>query len=180
MNAKNLVRRGLVSGFALLAPLGCAGYGVSPGHSSAGSPPNFSGTWRFDPHRGENVAALRDIGITVRLTQTRKALRIDETIVADAQVTRRTAAYDLRGHPRSNDASVGGASETVARWQGRELVVVWTAIAGDGTRGARRVETRGLMDDGRTMYVRSVRDNAGAVPVVLVFERLEATAVRAR
>ncbi len=128
--------------------------------------PDFSGTWKLDPARGENLGMMSALQQTVVITQSKEALTLNEATDFQGQKSSREVRYDLSGAPVKNPGSMGGDAETSAKWAGSRLVVTWTtegAVAGTKNE---RTETRSLSADGRTMTVESVRRTGKAVVMV--------------
>ena len=139
--------------------------------AAAAGAPDFTGTWQINPAKGQNLGMMAAVKQTVTITQTANELKIAEASDFQGQKSERAVRYDLEGAPVVNEATMGGANETVAKWDGAKLVVTWTsegAVA--GTKNV-RTETRSLSADGRTMTVESVRGNNK--PMVMVFDRIK-------
>jgi len=135
----------------------------------AAKPPDFSGTWEFNPKKGENVGMMAGMKMTATVQQTKSSLDISFHTTFQGQDSDSKTHYDLTGKPVTNDSPMAGPSETVCHWDGSKLVTTWTsqgAVAGSKTV---RTETRYLSDNGKTMTVESAR--SGRPPVVMVFDK---------
>jgi len=138
---------------------------------AADAPVDFTGTWKLDTTRGENLGMMAALQQTVVITQSQGALLLQEATDFQGQKSEREVRYDLSGAPVMNPGAMGGEAETVAQWAGDKLVVTSTAEGAiAGTKNV-RTETRSLSADGRTMTVESVR-GAGK-PVVMVYGKIE-------
>lgn len=133
---------------------------------AADSLPDFSGTWKLDTARGENLGMMSAMQQTVVIAQSKDAITLKEASDFQGQKSARDVRYDLSGAPAKNPGSMGGEAETIAKWVDGKLVVTWTtegAVAGSKNV---RTETRSLSADGRTMTVESVRGTGKAVVMV--------------
>ncbi len=133
--------------------------------------PDFSGSWKLDTTRGENLGMMSAMQQSAVISQSKSALTIKETSDFQGQKSAREVRYDLTGAPAKNSGAMGGEAETVAKWDGGKLVVTWTtegAVA--GTKNV-RTETRSLSADGKTMTVVSARGTGKSV--VLVYGKNE-------
>ena len=155
--------RGLfVSAFLLIAAAAAV---------ASDSAPDFSGTWKLDTSRGENLGMMSALQQVVVITQSKTTLTLMEATDFQGQKSSREVRYDLSGGPVKNPGSMGGDAETSAKWADGKLVVIWTtegAVAGTKNE---RTETRSLSADARTMTVESIR--RGGKPVVMVYGRSE-------
>jgi hypothetical protein len=136
----------------------------------AAGAPDFTGTWLINPAKSQNLGMMAAVRQTITITQTGTEMTLAEASDFQGQKSERTVRYDLGGKPVTNEAAMGGKSETVARWDGARLVVTWTSegtVA--GTKNV-RTEVRSLAADGKTMTVESIR--GGNKPMVMVFDRL--------
>lgn len=158
------LRPTFVAAFALLLATLSAGTAV-------GATPNFSGTWQFNAAKGENLGMMAAIKQTIVITQDAKTLTLKETNDMQGQKSAREVRYDLSGASVKNEAAMGGASDTVAKWDGAKLVVVWSSPGSVAGTVNTRTETRSLGADGRTMTVVTVRSGANPKPVTMVYDR---------
>jgi hypothetical protein len=141
--------------------------GLAP--ALAADPPGFAGTWVLNTDKGENLGMVAAIKETVTIAQTPQKMTLDFSSVFMGKTTLRKVIYDLAGKPVPNEGPMGDKADTVARWAGAKLVVVWTgesAIMGSKTE---KTETRALSADGKTMSVTSVRGTKP--PMVMVYEK---------
>ena len=137
--------------------------------TTAAAHPNFSGTWEFNPKKGENVGMMAGMKITESIQQRDATLEIKDHANFFGKESDSKALYDLTGKSTANESPMAGPSETVSRWEGEKLVTTWTS-AGSATGGkVVRTETRSLSSDGKVMTVELVR--AGRDPVVMVYDR---------
>ena len=141
------------------------------GAVAAEEAPDFSGTFEFDPKKGENLGMAAAIKETIVVTQTPETMVIDFTDVFQGNTTTRQVTYDLTGGPVENFAAMGDRAITVSQWSDGQLVSTWTmegAIAGTEVV---RTETRSLSEDGQTLTVETVRDDRP--PMIMVYDRTE-------
>lgn len=139
--------------------------------SAADAVPNFSGTWKFNAARGENLGMMAAIQQTITITQDAKKLVAKETSDMQGQKSSREVTYDLTGASVKNEAAMGGTADTVAKWDAGRLIVTWTSPGSVAGSVNTRTETRSLSADGRTMSVTSVRSGGTAKPVTMVYDR---------
>lgn len=152
-------------------PLAALALGLASLATLAAGAPDFSGTWQINPAKSENLGMMAAVKQTITITQSAAEMKLAETSDFQGQKTERSVRYDLKGAPVTNDAAMGGKSETVATWEGATLVVTWTSegtVA--GTKNV-RTEKRSLGADGKTMRVESIRGSNK--PVVMVFDRIK-------
>ncbi|MFO1427818.1 MAG: hypothetical protein U1F11_12775 [Steroidobacteraceae bacterium] len=135
----------------------------------AAGTPDFSGKWSFNPAISTNVGMMSVMQMNLEIAQTPTSLAIKETTSFQGQPGGREIRYDLGGKTVVNEGAMGGKAETVARWDGERLVVVWTSEGAVAGTQVTRTETRWLSADRRTMSVQTVRGENK--PVVMVFER---------
>ena len=102
--------------------LGAAG--LSP--ALAADPPNFSGTWVLNTDKGENLGMVSMIKETVTIAQTPQKMTLDFSSVFMGKTTLRKVTYDLAGKAVPNEGPMGDKADTVAKWDGNQLKVVWT------------------------------------------------------
>ena len=134
----------------------------------AADPPSFAGTWVLNTDKGENLGMVSAVKETVTIAQTPQKMTLDYVTVFMGTTPRKNI-YDLAGKPVQNEGPMGDKADTVAKWAGDKLVVVWTgesAIMGTKTE---KTETRALSADGKEMSVTSVRGTKP--PMVLVYEK---------
>lgn len=136
---------------------------------AAAATPNFTGKWVLSPAKSENLGMMAAVKQTLVVTQNPQQLIVKETSDFNGSITERTVRYDLSGKPANNEGAMGGVNETVAKWEGDQLVVVWTAEGSVAGTKSVRTETRALGADGKTMSVKSVRGTNK--PLVMVFEK---------
>jgi hypothetical protein len=139
--------------------------------AAADATPDFSGTWKLDTTRGENLGMMASLQQVVVVTQSKSTLTLKESTDFQGQKSSREVHFDLSGAAVKNPGSMGGEAETSAKWADGNLVVTWTtdgAVA--GTKNV-RTETRSLSADGRTMTVVSARGAGKAV--VMVYGKTE-------
>lgn len=139
--------------------------------SLAAGAPNFSGTWKFNAAKGENLGMMASIQQTITIAQTEKGMTLQEASDLQGQKSSREVKYDLTGGTVKNAAAMGGSSDTVAKWDGPKLVVVWTSPGSVAGTTSTRAETRSLSADGKVMTVVTLRSGANAKPVTMVYDR---------
>jgi hypothetical protein len=130
---------------------------------------DFSGTWKFNPQKSRNVGMMAQMKMSLTIQQSDAALDITARSSYQGKDSESKTHFDLTGSPATNEAPMGGPSETVSKWEGDKLVTTWTgqsAVAG-GT--VVRTETRSLSPDGKVMTVESVRGSSP--PLVMVYEK---------
>ena len=137
----------------------------------AAEPPDFSGTWVMNPQKGENLGMAAAVQQTLVVTQTAEWLKQDFTNVFQGSTTTREVQYDLSGASVTNYAAMGDESDTVARWDGDNLVTTWSSEGAIAGTKVVRTETRWLSDDGDTMSVETGRDNRPSM--IMVYDRRE-------
>jgi hypothetical protein len=135
----------------------------------AANPPDFSGTWIFNAGKSKNIGMMASAELTSTVTQTVKALTVQDTSVLNGQKQTRETRYDLSGAAVPNDSPMGDKSQTSSRWSGSKLVTSWESDGAIAGTKVVRTETRYLSDDGKTMFLESAR--AGREPMVIVFDR---------
>jgi hypothetical protein len=131
--------------------------------------PSFAGTWELVPEKSTNLGLMAATKVTLVIAQTANALAIKETSTFQGKSTDRVVGYDLSGKPVTNQAPMGGADETTARWDDGRLVVTWTGAGTLAGTKVVRTETRSLSADGRSMSVEMVYGEGPAV--IMVFAR---------
>lgn len=134
-------------------------------------PIDFSGTWKLNTDKGENLGMMKAVKETIVATQSDDQILFAMTDVFAGMTTERTVTYDLNGKTMQNKAAMGAESETVTSWKDDRLVTTWTSEGAIfGTKKV-RTETRWLSPDGDELFVSMVRgDNP---PIVFVFDKLE-------
>jgi hypothetical protein len=140
--------------------------GLSP--ALAADPPNFSGTWVLNTEKGENLGMVSMIKETVTIAQTPQKMTLDFSSVFMGKTTLRKVTYDLAGKPVPNEGPMGDKADTVAKWEGNQLKVLWTGESALGSK-TEKTESRVLSADGKTMSVTSVRGTKP--PMVMVYEK---------
>ena len=132
---------------------------------------DFTGTWQFNAAKGQNLGMMGAINQTITIKQSATEMTLVEASDFQGKKSGRTVRYDLGGATVTNEASMGGQSETVAQWRDGKLVVTWTSEGSvAGTRNV-RTETRSLSADGKTMTVEAVRGTNK--PMIMVFDRIK-------
>jgi hypothetical protein len=151
---------------ALLFAISCACVFASV---AATATPDFTGTWVFNAAKSKNIGMMANAQITSTIKQTRDEILVIEDSVMGGQKQSHETHYDLSGKGVANESPMGEKSQTTSKWSGNKLVTIWEtegAVAGTKTI---RTETRYLSDDGKTMFLESVRGNN--LPMVIVFDR---------
>lgn len=162
MSNRNVSRR-LLPALALLTLL------TGPALLLAADPPSFAGNWVLNTKKGENLPMGGAVAETVTIAQTAKSMTLDFTYVFMGKTTLNKVTYDFSGKTVQNAGPMGDKADTVAKWAGGKLVVVWTgesAILGNKTE---KTESRELAADGKTMTVTTTRGTKP--PMITVYER---------
>jgi hypothetical protein len=136
---------------------------------AASAPVNFSGNWRFNPAQSRNVGMMAQAKIQTVITQSKSKILVDDNSVFNGQTDMHHTIYDLTGKPVTNTSMMSGQATTRSHWESIRLITEWEsagAIAGSVTK---RIETRYLSADGKTMFVKSAR--SGKNPMVIVFTK---------
>lgn len=141
--------------------------GLAP--ALAAGPPDFSGTWVLNTAKGKNLGMVAAVKESVTIAQTPEKMTLDYVTVFMGKATPRTTIYDLAGKPVRNEGPMGDKADTVARWAGDKLLVVWSGESAIMGTKNEKTEARALSADGNTMSVASVRGTKP--PVVLVYEK---------
>lgn len=141
--------------------------GVAP--ALAADPPSFAGTWVLNTKKGENLGMMSAVKDTLKIAQTPQQLKIESTAKFMGTTTERTVTYDLAGKVVNNEGPMGSRGDTVAKWNGRNLVVTWTEPSAIPGSSVQKVETRELSADGKEMKVTTTRGTKPAM--VMVYER---------
>jgi hypothetical protein len=137
--------------------------------SAAASPVSFAGKWVFDPAQSKNVGMMAGGTIQTSIKQSGSEVVVDDHSLFNGQADDQHTVYDLTGKPVENSSMMAAHATTRSHWEGSRLVTEWEspgAIAGTTTK---RIETRYLSSDGKTMYLESAR--SGKDPMVIVFTR---------
>jgi hypothetical protein len=142
---------------------------AATGLVAAAPHPNFSGTWALDSAKSRNIGMMAQANMRATVVQSDTSLDVTTHTSMQGRDDDSRTHYDLNGRAVTNQAPMGGPSQTVSKWDGDRLVTTWTsenALAG----GPKiiRTETRSLSADGRTMTVELAR---GGSSMVMVFER---------
>lgn len=136
----------------------------------AAGPPDFSGNWKLNTDKGQNLGMVKAVSEKVAVKQTPEKLTLDFSTTFMMKTSQRQVTYDLTGKSSVvNEGAMGDKAETLAKWDGSKLVVTWTsegAVAGTKTV---KTEIRTLSADGRTMTVRNERP--GKDPMEMVYEK---------
>jgi hypothetical protein len=148
---------------ALTATLGLA---LSLGANAA---PDFSGSWVVNNDRGENLPMGGRVKESVTITQTPEKVVMNITASFMGTTMERTVTYDLSGKPVENSGPMGGKAETVAKWEGDQLVVTWTSEGALPGSRVVKTESRSLSADGREMTVRTAQANKP--DMVVIYEK---------
>jgi len=137
--------------------------------ATAANPPDFSGTWVFNPGKSKNIGMMASAEYTSTITQSAKVLTVSDTTVFSGQKQTHETRYDLSGATVPNDSPMGEKSQTSSHWSGNKLVTSWESDGAVAGTKVVRTETRYLSDDGKTLFLESAR--AGKEPMVVVFDR---------
>ncbi|MGE0580567.1 MAG: hypothetical protein AB7P31_00325 [Steroidobacteraceae bacterium] len=139
--------------------------------ATAASPPDFSGTWKLDTTRGENLGMMSALQQVVVITQSNGQLTLKEETDFQGQKSQREVHFDLSGAPVRNPGSMGGDAETAATLADGKLVVTWTTEGSVAGTKKVRTETRSLSADGQAMTV--VNSRGTGKDVVMVYGKTE-------
>lgn len=153
--------RKTITGFVLLFLAGLA--------HAASAPANFSGKWAFDPAQSKNVGMMAQGKIHTTVSQTRLKVVVDDNSDFNGQKDTQHTVYDLTGGPVTNTSMMAGQATTRSRWEGARLITEWESPGAIAGTVVKRIETRYLSPDGKTMYVESAR--SGKDHTVIVFTR---------
>ena len=110
-------------------------------------PTNFSGTWELNTVRSQNIGMMSTMQDTVTVIQTPMELIVTDHSKFQGQESTRETRFDLTGKPVTNSGPMGDRNETVAKWSGPKLVVIWTADGAVAGTKVVRTETRSLSAD---------------------------------
>jgi len=156
-------RRTLLAGCTLWLALGIAGPVAAAGN------PDFSGTWKLNTDKGENLGMMKAVKETIVIRQTAADITLDHAATFMLKTTNRRVTYDLAGKAVPNEGAMGDKASTTVAWNGGKLVATWASEgAVPGTRNI-KTETRSLSADGKTMTVTNERK--GKDPIVMVYDR---------
>lgn len=137
--------------------------------TAANAPAKFSGNWKFDPSQSKNVGMMAQGSIDTVVTQSKFQVAVDDTSLFNGQKDTQHTVYDLRGKPVANTSMMAGAATTRSHWQGGHRITEWQSAGAIAGTVNKRIETRYLSADGKTMYVESARQ--GQDPMVIVFTK---------
>lgn len=151
-----------VTGFVLffLAGFACA----------ASAPANFSGNWAFDPAQSKNVGMMAQGKIQTTVSQTKLKIVVDDNSEFNGQKDTQHTVYDLTGKPITNTSMMAGRATTRSHWEGTRLISNWECPGAIAGTVVKRIETRYLSPDGKTMYVESAR--SGKDPMIIAFTKV--------
>jgi RND family efflux transporter MFP subunit len=136
---------------------------------AASAPANFTGDWAFDPAQSKNVGMMAQGKIHTTVSQTKYKIVVDDNSEFDGQKDTQHTVYDLTGNPETNTSMMAGQATTRSHWEGTRLITDWESAGAIAGTLVRRVETRYLSPDGKTMFVESARP--GKDPMIIVFTR---------
>lgn len=137
----------------------------------ADAPTDFSGTWKLNTDKGENLGMMKAVKETIVATQSDEQIVFAMTDTFGGMTTERTVTYDLNGKTMQNKAAMGAASDTVTAWDGDKLVTIWTSEGAIFGTKKERTETRWLSEDGNELSVSMVRGDNPAI--VFVFDKVK-------
>jgi hypothetical protein len=149
-------------GFVLLL---CAGMAYA-----ASVPANFSGNWTFDPAQSKNVGMMAQGKIQTTVSQTKFTIVVQDNSDFSGQKDTQHTVYDLTGTAVTNTSMMAGQATTRSHWEGARLITDWENAGAIAGTLIKRVETRYLSADGKTMYVESARP--GKDSMVIVFTKV--------
>lgn len=90
--------------------------------------PDFSGKWTLDPV--QSGAGADGVSATVTVTQSEKALKVEQSVVSPAGKQDATLNYMLDGSPSKNTVSAQGMNvelSSTTAWDGATLVITTSA-----------------------------------------------------
>ena len=137
--------------------------------TAANAPANFSGNWKFDPSQSKNGGMMAQGSIDTTITQSNFQIVVDDKSLFNGQTDNQHTVYDLRGKPVNNTSMMVGAATTRSHWEERRLITEWQSAGAIAGTVNKRIETRYLAPDGKTMYVVSARPSQD--PMVIVFTK---------
>ena len=141
--------------------------GLAP--ALAADAPSFAGTWVLNTKKGENLGMMSAVNETVKIVQTPQKLTFESAAKFMGTTSGRTVTYDLTGKMVNNEGPMGSRGDTVAKWDGKKLVVTWTEPSAIPGSNIQKVESRELSADGATMTVTTTRGTKP--PMVMVYEK---------
>jgi hypothetical protein len=130
---------------------------------------NFSGNWTFDPAQSKNVGMMAGAKIQTTVTQSKARVVVDDNSVFNGQTDTQHTVYDLIGKPVTNTLTMAGQATARSHWDGARLITDWESPGAIAGTMVKRIETRYLSADGKTMYLQSVRP--GKDPMIMVFTK---------
>ncbi len=130
---------------------------------------DFSGTWEFNTEKSKNIGMMAQMKMSLTIQQTDAAFDITAHSTFQGKDRESKTHFDLTGNPATNESPMGGANETVSKWEGDKLVTTWTGPSAVSGKNVVRTETRSLSPDGKVMTVESVRRSNP--PLVMVFDK---------
>jgi hypothetical protein len=137
---------------------------------AASAPANFSGNWIFDPTQSKNVGMMAQGKIQTTVSQTKLTIVVDDNSDFNGQKDTQHIVYELRGKPATNTSMMAGQATTRSHWEGTRLITDWESPGAIAGTVVKRIETRYLSPDGKTMYVESARP--GKDPMIIVFTKV--------
>jgi len=139
-----------------------AGSFVLPSSVVAQKQSGFSGKWKINtaksdppPQRGGGGGGPEWAGMTLVVTQTAEAIKVEQTMGERMQ----TMTYYLDGRESTNSGMRGAEMKSTSKWDGAALVTTGSTNI-ETPQGAMEIktkETRTLSADGKTMTVVTVR-----------------------
>ena len=135
----------------------------------AAGPTDFSGTWQFNTDKSKNIGMMAQMKMSLSIQQSDAALDITAHSTYQGKDQESETHLDLSGSRATNESPMGGANETVSKWDGNKLITTWTGQSAVAGQNVVRTETRSLSPDGKVMMVESVRGSNP--PIVMVFEK---------
>jgi len=95
---------------------------------------------------------------------------VDDNSEFNGQKDTQHTVYDLTGKPTTNFSMMAGQATTRSHWEGTRLISDWESLGAIAGTTVKRIETRYLSPDGKTMYVESARP--GKDPMIIVFTKV--------
>jgi hypothetical protein len=108
--------------------------------------------------------------IHTTVSQTRQRIVVDDNSEFNGQKDTQHTVYDLTGKPTTNSSMIAGQATTRSHWEGTRLISEWESAGAIAGTTVKRIETRSLSPDGKTMYVESARP--GKDPMIIVFTKV--------
>lgn len=130
---------------------------------------DFSGKWSFAPTRSTNVGMMAQGKIQTVIIQSQSQLEVDDSSEFNGHTDTQRTIYDLRGKPILNTSMMAGQATTRSHWEGARLITEWQSAGAIAGSIVKRIETRYLSPDGKTMFLESGRP--GSDPMIIVFTR---------